>query len=399
MILTFYERTILEVFAQAYPYSAQYLSGGRRLRRGMWEKECPRIVDDVEEKNAFLEAVEKLCGLGVISTQWKRFRQGDEVSALYLEDPVQLYSLLERETPEKIKEELVTFLETYTPAGDVDGKIVRFLLAEGREKKPLPSMAMIKNILLLASLDPEKAGQRTIRSLSVILYNNSKTLERMLKTADRVSVQGGSEKLSLSLNLERHYPETTLAGDLMLEWDDGRRWDLGGEAVTLPFASVEKLISLGTEENRRPLLIIENKETFHVYRKDRTRFSSYFYLAGQPNRADKRVLQLLRKGGVPLFFFSDLDPAGLLIFKQLYDFLDGEIIPEFMTPEIYDQWFPHGYKVSKNELKKLRECEIPRMTFLQERILETGVGIEQEVIPLGYDKKLPGEDFRGSSGS
>ena len=57
MTLSAMARTILSAFAEAYPTSAHY-RGGRKLRLGDWHRRLPQIEEDVEEREAFLEAVE-----------------------------------------------------------------------------------------------------------------------------------------------------------------------------------------------------------------------------------------------------------------------------------------------------------------------------------------------------
>ena len=98
MILDPWARPILELFAETYPTSAHY-RGGRILRLGSWEKRFPEITTNVDDKDGFLAAVEDLVHQGVLSVRWRRFRTGEEVDALYLDDPRKLYELLGAETP------------------------------------------------------------------------------------------------------------------------------------------------------------------------------------------------------------------------------------------------------------------------------------------------------------
>ena len=106
---TDYERKILRVFSDRYPYSA-HIGGGRKLRKGGWEAIFPEIVRSPDIKNAFLDAVERLAGKGIISVQWEKFRKGDKVGAIYLEDPGGLYEFLGEKTPEVICGEIRRYI-------------------------------------------------------------------------------------------------------------------------------------------------------------------------------------------------------------------------------------------------------------------------------------------------
>ncbi len=92
-------RRILTVFAESYPTSASY-KGGRKLRKSGWHELFPRIRTDVSAKNDFLEAVEELVDAGILTAKWKRFREGDDLEALYLEDPQSLFAALGMPSPE-----------------------------------------------------------------------------------------------------------------------------------------------------------------------------------------------------------------------------------------------------------------------------------------------------------
>jgi len=104
-------RKILAVFAESYPTSASF-KGGRKLRKAGWHEIFPRITTDVAAKNDFLDAVEELVNAGILSVRWKRYRTGDDLEALYLEDPRSLFDALGMQSPESISDGMRQVLDT-----------------------------------------------------------------------------------------------------------------------------------------------------------------------------------------------------------------------------------------------------------------------------------------------
>ncbi len=419
MILSEKARTILESFAESYPLSAHYRDG-RRLRKGGWEKKLPEIERDVDEKELFLEAVTFLCREGVISVRWKRFREGDRVEAIYLESPERLYELLGRPHPGDQRDGMLAEAESILSAGTTarTGLILtsegRFILEQIREmlrfRHPVPirDVQELRDLALLFSLDRQTAQAYPLRALSVRLYRDSKRLERILPIADRLSSAAAGEKISGILNLDRKFPEVSFALEGSLVSDTGASWELGGEIITLPGDTLERIRMIRMPEScpdrsRSPrLLSIENKESFYTF-AGRLRmakgkneaeaqkafgsasavdpsFHGVLLCAGHPNSAVARLLTLIRGSGAGLHHFGDMDPDGLLIFQELDDAFGGGILPFRMNPETYARYLPFGYRLSPAQLSRLTSVRHPAMRSLAEEIGRHRIGVEQEVI-------------------
>ena len=123
MILNSYARAILKIFAEAYPFSAQ-LRGGRKLRKGNWHRVFPEMETDIAAKEDFLRTVEELVRTGVISVKWKRFREGDQAEALYLENPKLLFELTGGKDPKAVRETMLAITREWRP-GTPLGKAVK----------------------------------------------------------------------------------------------------------------------------------------------------------------------------------------------------------------------------------------------------------------------------------
>jgi hypothetical protein len=103
-------RRILEAFAAAYPLSAHYRNG-RRLRLPGLAELFPSMERDVETREAVLSALDELTRNGIASVRWKRFREGNEPEAVYLEDPGKLYELLGIPSPNTVKDGMLGLLD------------------------------------------------------------------------------------------------------------------------------------------------------------------------------------------------------------------------------------------------------------------------------------------------
>jgi hypothetical protein len=402
-------RSILEHFAVAFPESAHY-RGGRKLRLGKWAERFPRIERDVEAKEEFLDSVDELVSLGLVTAGWARFREGTDLDAIYLEDPDRMYELLGRASPEEVRIGMLEMLESdgWTRAcagesrtGEIARAIREHLNAELEARHPvgLGTVASVRDLALLLSAPADLAATLPIRALSVRLFNDSKRLERLLEEADRVCAKAAGVALSQTLGLERSYPEATfsLRGVLCLEAAADRRWELRGEPVILPLPTVAAVSRFDFHPSDSPPLIlsVENKETFHVLAAvlakesgsgnspGRLPWAGIVYTAGHPNAAVVMLLHKLHEAGAALHHFGDLDPDGLFILTEIADAVGAEVTPECMSLPIYRRYRPYGYALSPAAVARLTtagERLPPSLRLLADEIVAEGFGVEQEVI-------------------
>ncbi len=398
-------RAILSAFAEAYPTSAHY-RGGRKLRLGDWPARLPQIEADVEEREAFLEAVERLASEGVISVRWERFRAGDAVEALYLEDPEQLYALLEAKAPWDTREELLAALEkppwTEPSLGELSERLRTLLGAH--HPLPVADAADLRDLGRILLLTPEETAGAPLRALSVRLFADSKRLEGLLPAADKLAAEAAGEPPSGRLGLKRSYPEVSfsLFGSLELP---GGVWQLSGEILTLPLQTVERIRSIrlsppgpsGETEPAPPawVLSVENKESFYALTEAARRGrqhpaspaappSALIYTAGHPGDAVRALLLLLSARAPALLHFGDMDPDGLLILQELALGTGIAVGPFSMDEATYRRYINFGYRLSEAALKRLGDIRLPELQALAAAIRETKVGVEQEVIRVEF---------------
>jgi hypothetical protein len=390
-------RRILFVFAESYPTSASF-KGGRRLRKAGWYELFPRITTDVSAKNDFLEAVEELVNAGILTARWKRFREGDDLEALYLEDPQSLFDALDMPSPESISDGMRQVLDSPEWRDPRLRELAEYLAPRLSAGHPVPvrNAAELEDLGRLFLLSSEEAASRPIRALSVRLYTDSKRLEKLIPIADRLSRATGSEPISVTLGLGRSYPEVSFAvrGHISLFGHAGP-WTFTGEIVTLPAATLSRIDRLELESREMApgpavILSVENKETFHVLAQSQTPglpfgIAGIVYAAGHPNDAVKSFLRLCVKAGARVFHYGDLDPDGILITQEIASTLAVPIVPWNMSVELHRHYAAYGYALDSTQMARLAlvaETAPRELRELAREIGRTGIGVEQEIIDL-----------------
>ncbi|MBN2863738.1 MAG: DUF2399 domain-containing protein [Bacteroidales bacterium] len=134
------------------------------------------------------------------------------------------------------------------------------------------------------------------------------------------------------------------------------------------------------ENPEKKILIIENLETFRYFDYPAHGFCGCMYGGGQANRADKALLNLLLAAGFSLWYFGDMDPEGLQIYQFFSIFCNSKVRPWGMHESLYKKYSMYGYSLDEAKLSKLQRLEIPEFDELISCMLETGVGVEQEII-------------------
>ena len=386
-VLNQYAKAILSHFAQAYPGSAQY-RGGRKLRKGNWERTFPEITADVEAKEGFLRGVESLFTAGVVKVKWKRFRDGDAVEALYLEDPELLYSLSGEPSPKQLRDEMLGICDGWMPRTQWGG-VVKEQVHSGLDQLgdlPVGTPETLRDLFSLFDLTPSQAGSTPLRGLSVRLFNDSKRVEALLKTADRLTKAACGFSFSEHMGLERRYPEVLLQIDATIIFSDGIEWPIHGRTASLPQSTIENVSGITIPAGSK-ILSIENKESFYTVPNSRLagEFAGFIYCGGHPNNAVRALLRLLAKCRVELYHFGDLDPEGVAIFSEIADVWGGGLHPFCMDEPIYARYKSFGYPLNESALAKCRTLKVPVLERLLKAIELAGVGVEQEVIDFNYE--------------
>ena len=378
--LSSYEKKILSIFTDSYPKSAQF-RGGQKLRKANWEKVFPGIEKSLEKKNMFLAAIEHLTDLKIISARWKRFREGDILEALYLENPSLLYSTLCINSPELEREIQLKLLNDFNPTEEWKIQFKNYIAnkLDNMDIIPVSNSSELEQILSLLSINQEHSSKIPLRALSVQLFNNSKRLESILPKLDRLSAAVCDFKFSEKYKLERLFPETTISGQFNIIFKDDRIWTVKGDIITLPAKTLAQIKNIEFKDKNPEVLSIENKESFYTIPINTDKFSAFIYCSGHLNDADKMLFKILANN-TKIFHAGDLDPDGLLIFGEIDSIVNEELTPFFMDVGIYEEYSRYGYLLEKQSLKRLDAVKNKKLFDLVSIMRDKKVGIEQEII-------------------
>jgi hypothetical protein len=414
-----YEGPILNLFAAFYPRSSMR-QGGRPLRLRQWEQLLPEAYASAMEQEDFLQTMEGLEAQGLLRLGWAHRRKRDRLLWAELVDPRRLYANLGQPYPDTVEEELRETARCLAQrARDAEqGDTERFFTALASYPSFLDSLVSIrdmKDLYILLTKRKEGSYKVPIRSLSVTLFRDSKRLEALLGILKRLTNLVNEPDLLVGLP-RRSFPVVWLAGpfrlsaggsdtgdprtDALSEHDSCAEEHLviaprHGSALTgvgAPFGLSAELLAgattleiIGATRGKRDIniLTIENKETFFSLWQMELPFGAYVYTNGWPNSAVRRVLELLHRQGHRLYHAGDVDPEGLAIYQYLQDHYGCR--PFGMDMATFERYRPYGRPLSDPELRSRRFEKYlsrlnPPLQDLAQRIQESRIGIEQEVI-------------------
>jgi hypothetical protein len=421
--MTAAERQICETLAARYPESASAKGGSElRLRIASSFPELSRARPD--ERENFLEAAERLEKDGIVNLVWERFRAGEELRAIVLSNPADLFARLNKSFPVSeaalAREAACAAATAANAANETDqASLTRTApffnwLAENITAADVPPESapgeLARLVADLATLTQALAQYApggilagiTPRALSIKLFADSKKIERVIEASRALFRRAERAEVAppdLS-PVARNYPDTLVAGSLTFRLADGSALaNESGLIVGLPLVSARRVASVEPSNHasatspvttQRPqLLAVENKETFYALAASANRPTALLYVGGHPNAAVQHLIRVFARSGFSLSHAGDLDVEGILILQELIDAAGAVITPVRMDATTFDRYAAHTRPLEDNALKRvagIRDATraLPGIENLLERILSTGRGLEQEVI--GYDE-------------
>lgn len=267
-------------------------------------------------------------------------------------------------------------------------------LDKGRESEDLKNQSLF---VCLEHLDHlENAMYKRIFSAQFL--GGSKVFENMLekkiisiiKTYKKEYVDMSDTEVLSQIYLEEYAQELTLKGDLNLILN-GKNLDLSKfpYGVSLNTETLMHL-EIGKQQNIHKVITIENKANYvsMPYEKGTLIIYSHGYFTPRERHILQQLYQILRTSSQSVLYYhsGDLDYGGIKIFQYTRDSIFPELQPFQMDLEQYETFLSRGYKMEPQTLEKLKTVNEPIFQPLIERILETGLGIEQEVFLYKEEK-------------
>jgi len=455
--MTKWEKKIAGVFIGRYDSDSRL---SLRLRSSAFFPDFDNASSD--EKESYLEAAESLEKKGLLKLNWEKWGKGEKLKTLSCENFELLFKEAGIPFPKTEAEEIRAMLgamladlskeksrkeasnQKFPAQRDVQNeeRIINFLefyskhfgpreIGQGIDKEAMTDFAKLLEYII----EPSRLEKITTRSLSILLYHDSKRLEKLLTLCSPLlsraqkmisetkghedtpwqaagyspppSNQSSGETQPLVPDLtflERSFPELLISGEIIIEYKSNYTPLIndGSHILGLPYETAKDILSIKlinessagrTSTKEKTVLTIENKETFYALAspqmqgesKELSGFDCFLYIGGYSNRAAAVMVKILSASGFSFYHAGDLDPDGVLILQHIQDLAGKPVTPVRMDAATFDQYRAWGRSLTKpmlGQMKKIREetRALPGIAGLLRRIEETGLGVEQEIV-------------------
>ena len=414
--MTSFEKQIVDAFFERYVNSSAALDKPVFIAANRIFPEFETATPD--QKEAFLEAAASLEKRGIFKLRWLKQRRKQAIRDLECINMDALFRLSGKPFPKAIAKQIKETAEAidtndYAPCCrellDFIAKNVTLTVIElGIDKKGYRDFAKLIKILYDNSNAPHSPtfpgspytapNSITPRALSVMLYNDAKRLDVIVKLFSRILNRARVKGIFIPdfSFLSRPFPETLISGKIAIHFAESKTplANATGSIIGLPFETVKKVKHISVMKNGKKtetpsVLTIENKETFYALANTDTH-TCVLYTGGYPSRAVTALMQILLVSGFDFFHAGDVDPDGILILQELQKCIKKTIVPVCMDPATFHKYRKHGRKLKKSIIDNLRliSDEIRSIEGIQDLISlieSTSLGIEQEFIAYGYN--------------
>ncbi len=376
-------KKILRVFATNCP-AFLFIPENTKLEREGWEEVFPGIDSDGPARAIFLRGVRQLEDEGIVKVIWKRGGTGEIVKKLRIENLRTVYRVLGEENPWYIYAACEKMLENWEPAFAC-GKVLRdyFLECLREPPRPLPvrSEEEMKDLITIIDLKPDETRGRGVQELSAGFPGGAGRFISLLKIADRLCHENIGTVLSGRLGIAG-IPESavfSLRGEMYLY--GGVFYRYAGDPARLPGCILERAECFRFS-SLLPVICVQDLKSFYPLVKQYTRGMNGFIAADKLHAAAAKLLELVGRTEVPLYFFGDIDPEGLRIFQECRRICGPGVRPLSMDAETYRKNLRYGYPLSGPQMDELRRVDMPELADLQREMLNEGLGVKQEYLRL-----------------
>lgn len=407
-------KQLLEKLLQKYERSQAFKTGeSSRVRTQLSFQTAPFHKDyydemDFRKQQWMNEVLHELEQRQVIALQWKKFREGQEVSKVYLEEQaVDCAYQIAGLTPKA--EKLARMQHILTPLANHMWTWVRDWQQEmataladrksgGLKLEDEQGYADLVKVLLVL---PEVEDNTPKRLLSQRLFADSKYFEqkvesRLLAILKKYEIQDleleRDEEVLDQVGIVQNPKLVRLSGSLRYEVN-GRQIDLstfpGG--VGLSMETIQQMQGMQLPAAR--IITIENLTSYHQWIADprNTENTLVIYTAGFPHRTVQQFLTKLAESFLSdptatamVYHWGDLDMGGIRIFEYIKQQFFSCLQPLYMDKETYIANVHKGMPIQAAYLKKVQAMlEQPRFNSwhpLLQLMMEQRVRIEQESI-------------------
>ena len=349
-----WEKKILDTFIEHYFSSVDETGENRknlRLRSLILFPDFDTAHHN--EKENYLEAAESLERKEIIKLNWEK--PGERLKTMSCNDFEKLFITAKRPYPksevEKIKaildEEIISIKKTH---GENNTALLEYISLHfgPREIGQGIDIHIIQGLICLIKYFSEspRLEKITPRALSILLFKDSKYLEKLLTLCRPLLTQAQKNVPCPDfIFLERSFPETMISGKLIFNFKENNipLHNINGLIFNFPLESINAIASIKpiSGSNNMKVLTIENKETFYALGSPQTSsYDCFLYTGGYPNKAVVELIKILAKSGFSFYHAGDLDPDGILILQNIRELAGKPVTPIKMNAATFDEYRP-----------------------------------------------------------
>jgi len=420
--MTAWGKKIIEALIDHYYASVPETGKNRsvlRLRSSVFFPGFDKAHPD--EKESYLEAAESLERKGIVQLNWEK--KGERLKTISCRNFEELFKGTKRSFPdtesrivrEMLAEKAKALRESPVFLPDKAGeakKVIAFLdfysihfypryIGQGIDRQTMEEFVRLLEFMI----EPARPEKITTRALSILLYRDSKHLEKLLELCKPLLLHAKKSVPVPDLTfLERSFPEAMISGKIIIEYKNRQTplINAEGHILGIPDENAEDIagIQLVSGKKEKTVLTIENKETFYAIgtpqmrdaNKNFPHFDCFLYLGGYFNRAAAALIKVLAASDFSFYHAGDLDPDGILILQQIRDTAERPVMPLRMDAATFDQYKAWARTLTRPMLRQVEKISddtraIPGLADLLQRIEETGLGVEQEIINYCFGER------------
>lgn len=267
-----------------------------------------------------------------------------------------------------IEQEVLAPLEKGNYKKDYDRMLLQYQCLLGLDRLEAP---IFKRVFSKRFLNNSKVFEKQLQSVIIgIARKYSDSIEDTMEDSDVLS----------QLYIEEYSQELHIKGSLLIELEE-YKVDTGcyRYGTVLNTQTIKNAIILGNPQINK-ILTIENKANFAAepYQEGTLIIFSHGYFSPIEREFLNRLKDILSEHTVTYLHSGDMDFGGVRIFQYIKNRIFPEIKPYRMDLETFNKYISFGESIEECTLEKLKRFEEPLLQNVINRIIETGLIIEQE---------------------
>lgn len=215
--------------------------------------------------------------------------------------------------------------------------------------------------------------------------------------ADLEEAEMSDTEILSQIFIEEYAQELSVKGPLCLEMKvpDGTGWKYiqTGDwfyGATLNSEMLKNARISKDQPGLKRIITIENKANFvsAPYQEDTLYVFSHGYFTPKEKEFLQKLYCVLKGQNICYLHSGDLDYGGVKIFHYIKTKIFPDLMPLYMDVETFEAYAAYAEPIEEQKLEKLKKLEEPLLQPVIDKMIETGLGIEQESFLLKGEGNL-----------